>query len=188
MNPITINRIVDLFETRGNEQYGAEAVNQTEHALQCATLAENEGASVELIAASLLHDLGHLMHEHGEDHLDFGIDDAHQYFALPRLRGLFSDAVLVPIRLHVDAKRYLCATESGYWDGLSPASKRSLELQGGVYSQEEAQAFIAQPYAPDAVQLRRWDDLAKVRDRATSSLLHFVDYLRACSLIEESAT
>lgn len=187
MNPITIDRIVELFETRGNEQYGAEAVNQTEHALQCATLAENAGAPTELIAASFLHDLGHLMHEHGEDHLDFGVDDAHQYLALPRLRGLFPEAVLMPIRLHVDAKRYLCATEAGYWDSLSPASKRSLELQGGVYSQEEAQAFIAQPYAPDAVKLRRWDDLAKVKDRETPSLPHFVDYLRACCLIEESA-
>lgn len=180
---LTIDRIVHLFGTRGNEQYGAEAVNQKEHALQCAAQAERAGASPELISACLLHDFGHLVHGLGEDHLDEGLDDAHQYIALPYLRGLFSEAVLQPIRLHVDAKRYLCAVEPAYWAGLSSASKRSLELQGGVYAAEEAAEFVAQPYAADAVRLRRWDDLAKKNGEATPPLSHFALYLRRCALI-----
>lgn len=185
---LTIDRIIALYETRGVAQYGAETVSQTEHALQCAAQAEAEGASPELISACLLHDFGHLVHALGEAHLDEGVDDAHQYIVLPYLRALFPDAVLQPIRLHVDAKRYLCAVEPGYWNDLSAASKRSLELQGGVFSPDEANAFMLQPYAGDAVRLRRWDDLAKTKGRVTPELAHFSPYLRQCALIESERT
>lgn len=111
-----------------------------------------------------------------------GIDDRHEYRALPLLQALFPKAVTEPIRLHVDAKRYLCAVDSGYWNGLSPASKRSLELQGSKFSQEKADQFIAQPYGKDAVQLRLWDDQAKVPELVTPTLDHFWPALEACHL------
>jgi phosphonate degradation associated HDIG domain protein len=182
---LTIDRILSLFETRGVEQYGEEAVSQAEHARQCAAQAERANATAELITAAMLHDLGHLLHGLGEYHLEDGVDDEHQYIALPFLRDLFSAAVLQPIRLHVDAKRYLCAVEPAYWGSLSPASQRSLELQGGVYTPAQAEAFIVQPHAQDAVQLRRWDDLAKVNGLETPALAHFASYLRACSRVAE---
>lgn len=181
---LSIDRIVQLFEMRGAERHGAEPVSPMEHALQCATLAAAAGESAELITASLLHDLGHLLYGHGENYLDDGVDDSHQYVVLRHLQGLFPDPVLQPIRLHVDAKRYLCAMEPGYRDTLSPASKRSLELQGGVLTRDEADYFIALPYARDAVQLRRWDDLAKVPGRPTPPLFYFAGWMRACSLLE----
>ncbi|HKQ31511.1 MAG TPA: HD domain-containing protein [Burkholderiales bacterium] len=175
---LTVETIVELYKQRGAEQYGSEAVNQLEHALQCAALAEAEGGSPALVTAALLHDLGHLVHDLGEDPAEHGVDDVHQYLAIPFLRGLFPDAVLEPIKLHVEAKRYLCAVEKGYWESLSFASKRSLELQGGVYSPEDAQKFISRPYAADAVRLRRWDDLAKTKDLPTPDLQHYATVMR----------
>jgi phosphonate degradation associated HDIG domain protein len=167
---LTVDTIVELYQQRGAEQYGSEAVNQLEHALQCAALAEIEGSAPALITAALLHDLGHLVHDLGDDPAEHGVDDVHQYLAIPFLRGLFPDAVLEPIKLHVEAKRYLCAVEHGYWEALSFASKRSLELQGGAYSPEEAREFIYLPYATDAVRLRRWDDFAKIKNKPTPDL------------------
>ncbi len=174
-----------LLTTRGQSQYGREAVNQLEHALQCAQLAEQAGETPETIVAALLHDLGHLLAAQREGLADHGQDkdDLHQYIALPFLRDLLPDAVLEPIRLHVDAKRYLCATESGYWEALSLASKHSLELQGGAYSGPEAQVFMAQPYAAEAVRLRRYDDLAKVPQKATPPLDHYLGILAAVSSV-----
>lgn len=176
---LAIDAIITLFETRGEKMYGAEAVSQVEHALQCGTLAEADGASPELITAAVLHDLGHLVHELGDDPAAQGADDVHQYLALPFLRATFPEAVLAPIRLHVDAKRYLCSAEPGYWDTLSFASKRSLELQGGIYSVEQAEAFIAQAYAHDAVALRRWDDQSKVPALETPDVGHFATIMRS---------
>ena len=175
----TLNQILDLYRHRGQAQYGGEAVSQLEHALQCATLAEEQGESPALIAACLLHDLGHLVHHLGDDPAVRGIDDRHEYQAVPVLETLFPEAVTTPVRLHVAAKRYLCAVDDSYWDSLSPASKRSLELQGGIFSQSAAQAFIQQPHAEDAVKLRRWDDLAKVKDLKTPDLDHFQSILEA---------
>jgi phosphonate degradation associated HDIG domain protein len=175
-----VNEILALFTQRGSEMYGGEAVSQLEHALQCAALAESADSSPELITACLLHDLGHLVHNLGEDAADRGIDDRHEHRALGLLRSFFPPPVTEPIRLHVEAKRYLCATRPDYWAALSPASKTSLELQGGIFSLEAAAAFIQQPYAEDAAQLRIWDDLAKVPGQATPDLEHFQPYLFAC--------
>jgi phosphonate degradation associated HDIG domain protein len=177
---IEFDQIVPLLQTRGAEQYGSEAVSQLEHALQCATLAEQAGAGAELITAALLHDFGHLIHDLGDDPAERGIDDVHQYMALPFLRPLFPDAVLEPIRLHVDAKRFLCAMEAGYWEALSPASKLSLELQGGRYAPEEVERFLRLEFAMDAVKLRRWDDHAKVPGKHTPDLAHFAAVMRSC--------
>jgi len=161
--------IVRLYAQKAGAQYGSEAVSQLEHALQCAGLALAEGADGELVAAAFLHDIGHLVAPRAHE-VDNDIDDVHQYIALPFLKGTFGAAVLEPIKLHVDAKRYLCRTEPAYWASLSPASQHSLVLQGGVHTPEQAAAFLQQPYAADAVRLRRWDDLAKVPGAATPDL------------------
>lgn len=179
---LSIEDIERLFADRGGEQYAGEPVTQLEHALQAAALGEAEGASDSLITAALLHDLGHLLHDLGETPTERGIDDVHQYRALPFLRGLFDEEVLGAIRLHVDAKRYLCATRSGYFEALSDDSKRSLKLQGGIFDAAQAQAFIAQPGAEGAVQLRIWDDLAKTAGLETPPLSHFLARARRCTL------
>lgn len=180
---LTLPEIRQLLETRGYRQYGMEAISQLEHALQCAHLAELAGETAETITASLLHDLGHLLaaERDGVADIDTEKDDLHQFIALPFLRARFTDAVLEPIRLHVDAKRYLCLIDPGYWEALSPASKHSLELQGGVFSEAEAEAFITQPYAAEAVRLRRYDDLAKVKDKPVPGLAHFAQHMEQVS-------
>ena len=175
---LTLSQVTDLLQNHGQNQYGMEAVSQLEHALQCAELAEKAGETPETIAAALLHDLGHMLaaERDGLTDIDTRKDDLHQFMALPFLRGLFPDAVLEPIRLHVDAKRYLCHIDSGYWAELSPASKHSLELQGGIFDETQAEAFMQQPYASEAVRLRRYDDLAKKPRKVTQPLSHFESY------------
>ncbi len=174
---LSVSDICILFSRKGGRAYDGEPVTQLEHALQTAARAEAANASPALIAAALLHDLGHLLNDQGETPTLRGVDDLHQYAALPFLRSLFDENVLAPIRLHVDAKRYLCATRAGYFDALSIDSKRSLALQGGIFSPEQATSFIAQPYAEDAVNVRLWDDLAKDAHAATPPLAHYVESL-----------
>lgn len=176
---LSLSDICILFARKGGRAYEGEPVTQLEHALQTAARAEDAGATPALVTAALLHDLGHLLNDQGETPTLRGVDDLHQFVALPFLRPLFGDDVLLPIKLHVDAKRYLCATRAGYFDALSVDSKRSLALQGGIFSVEEAAAFIAQPFAADAVAVRLWDDLAKVANAATPPLAHFVVALEA---------
>ena len=171
-----------LFDARGGEQYSGEPVTQLEHALQTAWLAEQEQSDDELVTAALLHDLGHLLHDFGETPSLRGVDDVHQYRAIPFLRGLFPERVLGAIAGHVDAKRYLCAMRPGYHDSLSEDSKRSLRLQGGVFDPAQAAAFIARPGAAEAVRLRVWDDLAKTASLETPPLSHFLARARRCAL------
>ena len=182
---LSTTEIVHLFETRASSQYGREAVSQLEHALQCAQLAEQAGETDATVVAALLHDLGHLIASEKAERPDDTQqrDDLHQYIAIPFLRGLLLDSVLEPIRLHVDAKRYLCAAEPTYWASLSPASKRSLELQGGAYTSAELADFLAQPFAEEAVRLRRYDDLAKVPKAITPSLAYFQKKLEALAVM-----
>ncbi|MBD2447807.1 HD domain-containing protein [Nostoc sp. FACHB-152] len=175
----TIESIINLFTEKGSQLYGAEAVSQLEHALQCASLAEKCGQSHELITACLLHDLGHLTHDLGNNPASQDIDDKHEHRAIPLLQKMFSPAVTEPIRLHVVAKRYLCSVVPEYWDSLSAASKRSLELQGGIFSPEQAEQFIQQPYAQDAVQLRIFDDKAKISNLSTPDLNYFIPFMTA---------
>lgn len=179
---LSLDDIASLFARKGGEQYSGEPVTQLEHALQCALLAEQSGGDDELVTAALLHDLGHLLHDLGATPTLAGVDDVHQYRALPFLRGVFGPGVLEPIKLHVDAKRYLCATRPAYHDALSADSKRSLVLQGGVFGATEAQAFIAQPGAAAAVQVRIWDDLAKAEGLATPPLAHYLARAQRCAL------
>jgi phosphonate degradation associated HDIG domain protein len=171
--PLTVNDIIHLYDDRGEAWYGGEAVTQRQHALQCAWLAERDGGTPALIVACLLHDLGHLVHDLGEDAADRGLDDAHELRAAKELSHLFPPAVLGPIRLHVTAKRHLCLSEPGYLDALSPASRQSLELQGGPLTEGQAAVFLSVPWAEDAIRLRRYDDEAKVRNAPTPDLEHF---------------
>jgi phosphonate degradation associated HDIG domain protein len=181
---LSISDIHTLFARRGGEQYSGEPVTQLEHALQSAQRAELDGADDELVTAALLHDLGHLLNDQGESPTLRGIDDLHQYFALPFLRGVFGPRVLAAIQGHVDAKRYLCATRAGYWEALSADSKRSLVLQGGPLDAGEAEAFAQTAHAADAVRLREWDDAAKVAGLQTPPLAHFMPLLARCARAE----
>jgi phosphonate degradation associated HDIG domain protein len=171
-----------LFARFGANQYSGEPVTQLEHALQTAHFAEESGADDALVTACLLHDLGHLLNDLGETPTLRRLDDTHQYFALPFLRGLFPDTVLDAIKLHVDAKRYLCEANPDYYARLSADSKRSLALQGGVFSAVQATTFLAQTGARDAVMLRQWDDLAKQADLPTPTLAHFLGRAARCEL------
>lgn len=179
---LTLTDIEKLFDQRGHEQYTGEPVTQLQHALQSGFLGEQAGASDELVTAAFLHDLGHMLHDLGETPSIQGVDDVHQYRVLPFLRGLFPESVINAIQRHVDAKRYLCATRPEYHDSLSDDSKRSLKLQGGIFSEGEAAAFIAEDGAKDAVQLRLWDDLAKQPDLQTPGLSHYMQIARRCAL------
>jgi phosphonate degradation associated HDIG domain protein len=179
---LTIADIETLFLRGGHACYSGEPVSQLEHALQSAQLAEQAGADAELVTAALLHDLGHLLNDQGDTPTLRGVDDLHQYFALPFLRGVFSDRVLDAIAFHVDAKRYLCAMRPGYHAALSADSQRSLALQGGVFSAKQAQAFMAQPHAAEAVRLRLWDDQAKQAQALTPPLSHYLVLARRCCL------
>jgi phosphonate degradation associated HDIG domain protein len=169
MNPETI---ASLFNGHGAALYGSERVSQTEHALQCAMLAEQAGEPRELIVAALLHDLGHfLMAEHGSEDL------RHQEVAAAALQECLDEAVIAPIRLHVAAKRYLCAVEADYWAGLSQGSKNSLVLQGGPYDAAAVATFRRAPHFEAAVRLRRYDDAAKCVGVVTPPLEHFLDIM-----------
>ena len=159
--------------------YGGEAVTQTEHALQAAWLAEKAGAPAALIAAALLHDIGHLLHDLGDECAEEGIDDVHQEKGAGWLGNYFGPAVTDPIRLHVPAKRYRCAVDPRYRSALSCASTLSLKLQGGPFSPEEAEGFRNLPHAEDALRLRAWDDQAKVVGLETPDLEHFRPHLKA---------
>jgi [1-hydroxy-2-(trimethylamino)ethyl]phosphonate dioxygenase len=179
MNNVIVDKIKSLFESHGGSLYGGELVTQLEHALQAAMMAEDEGARPHLIAAALLHDVGHLLHDLPEDAPDAGIDDVHEQLAYKWLSEHFGPEVTEPVRLHVDAKRYLCAVEPEYWASLSPVSQQSLELQGGVFSEEEAREFEQSSFCEPGVRLRRWDDRAKVVGLETPDLDHFLNYVRA---------
>ncbi len=169
--------ILDLFRRRGASRYGGEAVTQLEHALQAATFALREEADAALVTAALLHDVGHLLHDLPEDAPDREIDDVHEQRAAAWLGRFFDASVVEPIRLHVAAKRYLCAKEAGYLEHLSPPSLHSLRLQGGPMTPSEAADFERGPYSSAALRLRRWDEAAKVVGMETPGLEHFAGYV-----------
>ena len=171
-----VETIFRIFAHGGKSAYFGEPVSQIEHALQAAHLAEAAGADAELVAAALLHDVGHLLHGLPETIAEQGIDARHEQGGAAWLERHFGPAVTVPVRLHVAAKRYLCAADPAYHASLSPASSRSLQLQGGPFDAEEVRRFEQQPHARAAVALRRWDDAAKVPGLAVPNLEHY----RAC--------
>lgn len=163
MTATAIDVIFDLFARHGAVHYGEDA-SQLQHALQCAELARREDCAETLVAAALLHDIGQFMDGAGEAAELHGIDARHEIGGAAWLRRYFPDSVSEPVRLHVAAKRYLCAIEPGYEADLSAASVLSLRLQGGAMSAAERQAFEAEPFHADAVTLRRFDDAGKQID------------------------
>ncbi len=172
-----VESLIELFNMRGAAAYHGEAVSQAEHALQAAELAEREGAPDYLVVAALLHDVGHLLDGQDEDLADRGVDGCHEEAGCAWLAQHFGPEVTEPIRLHVAAKRYLCAVSPAYRDGLSPASRLSLSLQGGDMSDEECAAFKRNPTHRDALRLRYWDDAAKVRGLEVPGLEHYRERL-----------
>lgn len=177
--PPLMDRIGHMLARQADRAYEGqrtESVSALAHALQCAQLAEWAGASNSLVAAALLHDIGHFADDEVVS-LGDAVDDEHELRALPLLAQGFGPAVLEPIRLHVAAKRYLVAAEPAYLATLSPASVHSLMLQGGPMRPDEREAFAARPHAADAIALRRWDDLAKEPGRPTPSLDYYLALL-----------
>lgn len=166
----TADEIFELFKRRGESAYFGEPVSQLEHALQAAYFARQEQAPPPLVVAALLHDIGHLLDDLPEDIAEQGIDARHEEIGQAWLGERFGREVCDPVRLHVAAKRYLCATDRAYFGLLSPASVLSLQLQGGPMSQSEIASFESNPYFRDAVTLRHWDDRAKVQSLATEPL------------------
>ena len=181
-----VDEIMDLFARRGAAAYHGEAVSQAEHALQAADLAARYGASDDLIVAALLHDIGHLLEGQNEDLADRGLDGRHEEAGYAWLAVHFGPRVTEPIRLHVAAKRYLCAVDPGYLTGLSPSSRLSLTLQGGPMEAEERADFESNSLFHDAIQLRHWDDTAKVPGLTVPGLDHYRDRLESAVRVSSS--
>ena len=172
-----VSHILELLQTKGADiQYGNEDVTQLEHALQCADLAEKNKLPSPTIAAALLHDIGHLLYQ-DEDPIHKGKDGYHENLGADYLSQYFTEEVTLPIRAHVDSKRYLSSVEKGYYESLSEASKLSLKVQGGPFTKEEAENFIKKPFMKHAVEMRRFDDMAKIQNKKTPDVNHFRPYL-----------
>ena len=161
----SVDDVLRLVDRWGRVHYD-EAVTQLDHALQCAALAMNDDADDALIAAALLHDIGHVLElEHSTGRIgDLTVDRDHEARGARYLAALFGPDVTAPIALHVRAKRYLCTVDAAYHKGLSQGSVRSLATQGGEMSADELAAFERHPSWHAAVRLRRWDDLGKIQD------------------------
>lgn len=169
-----LDELALLFEGEGSAEYFGEAVTQAGHMLQAGALAEAAGAPAHLVAAALLHDVGHFHGTvTGRDLMDGGRDNRHSHTGADWLGRWFGPEVTEPVRLHVAAKRYLCTAEPGYFELLSEASVHTLRVQGGPMTEEQARAFEALPGALDAVALRRWDERAKDPDGLTPGFDHF---------------
>ena len=170
--------IADIFERRGAESYLGEPVTMSQHMLQGAVLAEAEGAPDALVAAALLHDIGHYTSEFGPYSPDDTEDNHHDAAGAEVLASFFPAVVVDCVRLHVAAKRYLCATDPDYFNRLSAASVHTLELQGGPMNTSEVAAFEAEPHYREAVRVRIWDEAGKDPQMETPGFDHFVPLLK----------
>ncbi|MBL8702052.1 MAG: metal-dependent phosphohydrolase [Alphaproteobacteria bacterium] len=167
--------LLEIYGRRAHKRYGLTDVTQLQHALQAAANAEGAGEGPALVLASLLHDVGHMIHDLGEDPAARGVDDTHEARGAAWIAERFGPEVSEPVRLHVPAKRYLCAVE-GHYEKLSSDSRRSLALQGGPMTAAEAAAFRATPGADAAIRLRRYCDGAKNPNASPPPLEHFLSY------------
>lgn len=165
--------IEDIFLRRGAEEYLGESVTIAEHMLQCAELAQNEGASDDVVAAALLHDIGHFTNEFPRDAAEQGIDSVHEEAGAQVIHRFFPELVHECVKYHVAAKRYLCATDDSYFSQLSEASVLSLKLQGGPMSEAECDEFAKNPHLKAILQVRVWDDLGKDADHKAPDFQHF---------------
>lgn len=178
----SLEQLTRLYAEHGGRRYG-EHVTQLEHALQCAALAQAQGSAPALVAAALLHDVGHLFEDEG------GVQEAdhrHEAAGALALSGLFGPEVCKPVALHVAAKRWLCLREASYYAALSPASQKSLALQGGSFDAAQAQAFEQSPHWREAVALRRFDDGGKCDEVSIRSFADYLPLLRNLSALREN--
>ena len=166
--------LLGIYAGRADKRYGLSDVTQLQHALQAAHHAETVGEPPSLVVASLLHDLGHMIHGLGTDYLERGINDTHEATGAAWLARWFGPEVSEPVRLHVAAKRYLCSVE-GHFERLARDSRRSLELQGGMMDDAEVAAFRLEPHADAAIRVRRFDDAAKTPSAQTPPFEHFLE-------------
>lgn len=173
-----LEQVRALFDRFGAEYYGEEAT-QLSHALQCAQLARRDGCPGSLIAAALLHDVGQFIDDAGNAAETLNLDARHEAAGAAFLRQWFGEAVTEPVRLHVEAKRYLCTVEPDYVANLSRASAISLRLQGGTMSPEETSLFAALPFAQDSIRLRRYDDAGKQADLEVPGLESYFPLLES---------
>ena len=150
---LVADHLLDVMRSFRGRHYG-ESIDLLDHSLCTAANARLAGASDELVVAALFHDLGH----DGADGV--GLAD-HADVAARALDGSFGRAVVEPIRWHVEAKRYLVTVEPSYLARLSDASLETLRLQGGSLTDDDVIRWEANPFAADAVALRRWDDDGK---------------------------
>jgi len=172
-----VTELEALYLAKGTARYGLEDISQLQHALQTAALAEAAHEPPPMVLAALLHDVGHMLSKLGENPADEGIDNAHEKIGAGWLKKRLGSEISEPVRLHVPAKRYLCATEAAYTASLAPDSIRSLALQGGPMTEREVSAFLDEPAAQSAIRLRRYDDLAKDPAATSPGLAHFLVYL-----------
>ncbi len=171
---MTTDELLAIYEGAGAAAYFGEAVSVTEHSLQTAYFARSSDAPDGLVVAALLHDIGHMMEPVADDIADWKKDAAHERVGSRWLALRFGPAVYEPVRLHVPAKRYLCATDPRYYGALSPASVLTLRLQGGPMSRTETEAFEAEPFFRDAILLRQWDDQGKIAGLPTPDFAHYL--------------
>lgn len=180
-----IDLLSDLFYRGQSVAYGKGEVSMCGHMLQTAELAAEAGAAPPLLVACLLHDIGHFgtdyplyFDDESHSHMQTASQDLHHEEAgASMLTPFFEPDVIEPIRLHVAAKRYLCATDPEYAVQLSTTTYHTLGLQGGVMDDQKVEAFLGLPYSSDAVQLRRWDDAAMTTNRSVPGLEHYMDLL-----------
>ncbi len=177
----TLDEITSLFGRHGAQSYFGESVSLREHSLQTAHAAQLAGAPVTLVVAALLHDVGHLIEDVPDDILEWKTDARHEEVGSGWLARRFGPEVYEPVRLHVPAKRYLCAVDRSYFARLSAASVRTLQLQGGPMSAAEVATFETERFFADAVRIRRWDDGGKVAGLGTPALDAYGDLISQCS-------
>lgn len=179
-----IDFILDLFARKGAEEYLGEAVSMAQHMEQSAACAVADGASDALVVVALLHDIGHLVGDFPIDSLESDIDYYHEETGAEFLAPFFPPSITEPIRLHVVAKKYLCAVDKSYFERLSDASKQSLQLQGGPMNEAEIEEFEANSYHQAAVKLRLYDDDGKISGLNIKPVYHYRPMLE--SLMESS--
>lgn len=174
--------VESLFNSSVGAEYLGEDITLVEHMIQCAELAIAEGSPDWLVVAALLHDIGHMLIPDAEEAQNSGVDRHHDEVGAEWIAARFPENVVEAVRLHVEAKRYLVTTDPTYVEKLSEASQITLKLQGSEMTPAEVEAFATTPFAEEAIQLRIWDDLGKVRGASQSSIEKFKPYIDSVAL------